>query len=220
MNFKVDFSRIFMLASLVFILFTGCRKDVEEQKVAISSDELSQNENFLAIVDEMKDYSHFIKEIIEKSELSPFELENRVQIVLNSDLPDKDKIKRLNSLFGIDLTPRIEENARVIAQHWKIIDNKFNNIDEELLAESFAKRLSKNNKNSRIIVIPGNDCDWKYYACLAAAYSAAVLCHAGCDTTALATTAGLGIPACVALCGSLQIYASVECYHSYCSGNN
>jgi hypothetical protein len=59
-------------------------------------------------------------------------------------------------------------------------------------------------------------CGWRYNLCIVAAGAAAVLCHAGCDTTALATTAGLGIPACVWACTTLQVAASVQCYDTYC----
>lgn len=61
-----------------------------------------------------------------------------------------------------------------------------------------------------------DDCGWRFYVCSGAATAGAILCHAGCDTTALATTAGLGIPACVAICGTLQVWALVQCTDSYC----
>lgn len=59
-------------------------------------------------------------------------------------------------------------------------------------------------------------CGWRYYLCGAAATVGAILCHAACDGTALATTAGLGIPACVAACGTAQAYALVQCSDTYC----
>lgn len=59
-------------------------------------------------------------------------------------------------------------------------------------------------------------CGWRYSVCLGAVFASAVLCHAGCDTTALATTAGLGITVCVAACGALQVFGSVTCYDKYC----
>lgn len=52
--------------------------------------------------------------------------------------------------------------------------------------------------------------------CIVAPSATAVLCHAACDTTALATTAGLGIPACVLACGLVQVYMSVECMDKHC----
>jgi hypothetical protein len=59
-------------------------------------------------------------------------------------------------------------------------------------------------------------CTWGYGVCIAGATAAAVLCHASCDTTALATTAGLGIPACVGLCATVQTAASLACYKTFC----
>ena len=60
-------------------------------------------------------------------------------------------------------------------------------------------------------------CDWRYYLCSGASTAGAILCHASCETTALATTAGLGIPACVVACGTLQAFAIVQCSDSYCN---
>ena len=59
-------------------------------------------------------------------------------------------------------------------------------------------------------------CNWRYYACSSAATAGAILCHAACETTALATTAGLGIPACVALCSAGQAWAIILCADTYC----
>lgn len=43
-------------------------------------------------------------------------------------------------------------------------------------------------------------CSWRYYLCAAAATAGAILCHAACEPTALATTDGLGIYACLLSC--------------------
>lgn len=59
-------------------------------------------------------------------------------------------------------------------------------------------------------------CGWRYYLCAGAATSGAILCHGACSGTAIATTAGLGIPACVAGCGIMQAYLIVECGDKYC----
>ena len=63
-------------------------------------------------------------------------------------------------------------------------------------------------------------CGWRYYLCAGAATAGAILCQGGCDTTALAFTAGFGIPACVVLCGTLQVAAIATCADNYCPNNN
>lgn len=75
-----------------------------------------------------------------------------------------------------------------------------------------APKIHDNNS----ITLAVADCSWKYYGCSAAATAGAILCHAGFDTTALATTAGLGIPACVLACGTLQAWAIIECEERFC----
>lgn len=61
---------------------------------------------------------------------------------------------------------------------------------------------------------------WKYTICSIGVTAGAILCHAACDTTALATTAGLGIPVCFALCLSVQTAGMLECAERYCPLNN
>ncbi len=78
------------------------------------------------------------------------------------------------------------------------------NLTQEVLQDEFYIVMNVTNRSG-----------WRYGLCIAAAVAGSVLCHAGCDTTALATTAGLGIPACVWACGTLQVMASVQCYDSY-----
>lgn len=68
-------------------------------------------------------------------------------------------------------------------------------------------------------MVEDSGCNWRYYVCMAAATAGAILCHAACDTTALALTAGAGIPACFLLCASLQTYAGIECGDKYCTKN-
>jgi len=61
-----------------------------------------------------------------------------------------------------------------------------------------------------------DDCGWRYYLCGAAATAAAIVCHARCDVSAIGLTAGIGIPACTALCLTVQAYGLVECTDKYC----
>jgi len=75
---------------------------------------------------------------------------------------------------------------------------------------------SKNDTNPSYRVAVA-DCGWRYYLCASAATAGAILCHGTCESSAIATTAGLGIPACVALCSTLEIEAMVQCHDSYCN---
>jgi hypothetical protein len=214
MNLKLNFLQIFILVFSVSTFLVSCSNEsVEQEKVSATADVLSQNKNFLNISSEMLNYSQFIKETIKNNKLSSSEVTNRIDIILNSDLSSEEQISELSTLLETDLNERIKENARIIDSNWKILNSEFNNLDEQLLTDTFNYGLNLDNQT-----LARGDCGWRYSLCLGGAFSGAVLCHAGCDTTALALTAGLGIPACVALCGTLQVFASVQCYDSYCAG--
>lgn len=210
---KLNFLQIFILAFSFSTFLVGCsNENVEQEKVSVTADVLSQNRNFLNISNEMHNYSQFIKETIKKNKLSSSEVTNQIDIILNSGLSSDDQIIELSTLLETDLSERIRENARVIDSNWKILNSEFDNLNEQLLTDTFNYGLNLDNQT-----FARADCGWRYSLCLGGAFAGAVLCHAGCDTTALALTAGLGIPACVAACGTLQVFASVQCYDSYCS---
>lgn len=159
----------------------------------------------------MNSYSQFILEKIKNHKLPSSEIFYRIDSISNIGLSSNEQIIQLSLLLETDVSERIKQNGIIINFYWKILDSEFNNLNIELLTDTF-NFIKKNQTYSRV---KGN-CGWRYSVCLGAAYAGAVLCHAGCDTTALATTAGLGIPACVAACGTLQVFASVQCYDSYC----
>lgn len=204
-----------LIITLIFALplLQSCTEEnqINERKV-ITPEILSKNKIFTIISEEMTDYSKFIKKTIEKHKLSSAELIPRIDSIVNSNLSGNEQLIKLNELLNTDVSGRVKRNAEIISFNWKNLKTEYK-INEEILQKAFEIKLTEDKEyNSKV-----QPCPWRYYLCLGAAYSGAVLCHAGCDTTALPATAGLGIPACVALCGSLQVFASVQCYDSYCA---
>lgn len=211
MKLKLNLLQIFILLFSFTFLILGCSDEsVEQRKVSVTAEVLSQNRNFLNISEEMNSYSKFIFETIKKSDLTFSDATNQIDIILNSNLSMDEQINQLSLLLKIDLSKRINENAKIIDSNWSILDSNFDNLNEELLTETFNFNLDDDSQTL------SRGCGWRYSVCLGASFAAAVLCHAGCDTTALATTAGLGIPACILACGALQVFASVQCFDSYC----
>jgi hypothetical protein len=205
-----------VLLVIIFIssILQGCNEENQiNQEKNITPEILSKNKSFKNISKEMSDYTIFIKETIENHKLSAAELIPKINAIVNSNLSSNEQLLKLNELLNVNISERVKKNAELIGVNWKILKNEFKIIDDETLQKAFEINILENNQYSPKIM----SCPWRYNLCLVAAYSGAVLCHAGCDTTALATTAGLGIPVCVALCGSLQVFASVQCYDSYCN---
>lgn len=201
--------------SIIFLFVLGCNRENDDQEMLpltqertfISAKNLSLDINFLNIANEMQSYSQFLEEKIDNHNIPSKELKVKLEAILYGDLSSEEQIMKLNLLFDTNFGERILENAKIVNSNFRIINDKYNNINEGMLTSAF---------NYSFKVNQNDGCSWRYYACLSAAYAGAVLCHAGCDTTALATTAGLGIPACIALCGTLQVYASVQCLDTYC----
>lgn len=210
MKKKSQAIKIFIFLTTALILSCN-EKPLDKEKISITAEKLAQNENFLNISNEMNSYSQFIIEKIKNNKLPPSEIFYKIDSISNSGLSNNEQITQLSLLLETDVSERIKQNDIIIDFNWKMLDSEFDNLNLELLTDAF--NFSK--KNQTYSRVKGS-CGWRYSVCLGAAYAGAVLCHAGCDTTALATTAGLGIPACVAACGTLQIFASVQCYDSYC----
>jgi len=79
---------------------------------------------------------------------------------------------------------------------------------EKLFAVSENKIRSNNIKpNAK------NHCTWGYDLCIAGVTAGAIICHSSC----IGGTAGFGAPACVLLCGTIQVAAGAQCMNSYCN---
>ena len=96
---------------------------------------------------------------------------------------------------------------------YEVIEIPAKEIDE-ILVKILPNQIDNDSKSFSIA-----GCSWKYFGCSAASTAAAMLCHASCDATALATTAGFGIPACVIACGAVQAWLIVKCEDKYCNLN-
>jgi hypothetical protein len=92
------------------------------------------------------------------------------------------------------------------------IDASTMNREVEKVMATKAPKTDDNNT----VTLAAADCGWRYYLCASAATAGAILCHGACEGTAIASTAGLGIPACVFACGTMQAYLIVECGDKYC----
>ena len=114
---------------------------------------------------------------------------------------------------------------KTYSETWPEINKTYKNVPRQVFESEATEILNNNLQSSILLQIKSNSTNnsikvnknggWKYSLCVGAATAGAILCHAGCETTALAATAGLGIPACVALCSTLQAFAGMQCYNNY-----
>jgi hypothetical protein len=129
---------------------------------------------------------------------------------------------QIDLIFKAPVSGRLKQHMIIYKNNMAQIIKEYGYLDNTILAkeidEILVKILSNQIDNdSKSFSIAG--CSWKYFGCSAASTAAAMLCHASCDATALATTAGFGIPACVIACGAVQAWLIVECEDKYCNLN-
>lgn len=192
---------------LVFIslILVSCSNDNNTEKENISNQDFKKS---LQTEEKLSNNSDFIKQIIDDEKLDLNDVQSELSILNSQNLNYEAQIERINLIFKTDVSKKYTEHYSIYSEKWSIISKKYANLHIENIEEAYGEVLAK--------VALSGDCGWRYSLCITAAGAGAVLCHAGCDTTALATTAGLGIPACIWLCGTLQVTASVQCYDTYC----
>jgi hypothetical protein len=108
---------------------------------------------------------------------------------------------------------------------WDNLKNRYGKIKEQDVKNAsksyfeqqklFAVSENKFRSNS-IKPYAKNQCTWGYDLCIAGVTAGAILCHAGC----IGGTAGFGAPACVLLCGTMQVAAGAQCMKGYCDFSN
>ena len=108
---------------------------------------------------------------------------------------------------------------------WNNLKNRYGKIKEQDIRDAsrfyFEQQklfvVSENKIHSNSIKPNAkNQCTWGYDLCIAGVTAGAILCHAGC----IGGTAGFGAPACVLLCGTMQVAAGAQCMKGYCDFSN
>ncbi len=172
---------------------------------------ISEDQNFIDLVLEMENFSLYIYEAIkDKNQIES--VKNQLEELNNKSLDYNNQLIEIDKIFNSSVSERVVVNMNVFSLKWKQITSKYKYINNNELTDAYGLVVEKLIKENKINTSRRG---WRYSLCIVAAGAGAVLCHAACDTTALATTAGLGIPACIALCGTLQVFASVQCYDNY-----
>ena len=189
---------------------------------------MNEDEKFKKLTIDTYNTLLFFSQKIKSNSFKVKSLQRDIKNIENKNLNFDDQMKKLNEIFKENVSVNIERYMRIYSTNWEVIKSEYGNISPNLLENecleiikdiidrkvSSEYRMGEDEIKSTIG--SGGDCPWKYYLCAAAATAGAILCHGGCDTTALAVTAGLGIPACVALCVTLQAAALVQCQDNYC----
>ena len=211
--------------ALAFFIMSSCSKKLNESGLSdfeTKTDQLSKDSSFKNIIELENNLSEEIEKVIITKNMTKNDFYLLIEKIKNqskSDLDFKNKLAEndLPELYNILNNFKASFNG-----HWIDLEIKYNRLSSNVINvasnkyfenNEFKKIYSVNKKTFSI----NNDniaraCGWGYSLCLAGATAGAILCHAGC----IGGTAGLGAPACVLLCGTIQVSVGAACMSSYC----
>ena len=218
---KNNIFTLLIISLLVALLMIGCEK--QESKIEIKDQSfLNEDKNFIALVLETNQFLNFLVSNIKAKNLVQSDFIKQIETLKSDHLSFESQLIQIDLIFKAPVSGRLKQHMNIYKNNMAQILKEYGNLDNSILTKEIDEILVKILPNqidndSKSFSIAG--CSWKYFGCSAASTAAAMLCHASCDATALATTAGFGIPACVIACGAVQAWLIVECEDKYCNLN-
>ena len=218
---KNNIFTLLIISLLVALLMIGCEK--QESKIEIKDQSfLNEDKNFIALVLETNQFLNFLVSNIKAKNLVQSDFIKQIETLKLDHLSFESQLIQIDLIFKAPVSGRLKQHMSIYKNNMAQILKEYGNLDNSILTKEIDEILVKILPNqidndSKSFSIAG--CSWKYFGCSAASTAAAMLCHASCDATALATTAGFGIPACVIACGAVQAWLIVECEDKYCNLN-
>ncbi len=206
-------------------LLFGCTKSTQEQVPLIESN-LSADTNFIKVVDLEQGLNHFVLQLATSKGLTMQAFKIKIQDLNDKDLHSTKDHKLFNEYIGSTNIEYLNNYIKTYHSTWSKLNAQYNYISMQNINEAckqlYVKRYnsytgiasssSSLSTHSNITINRINDCGWRFSLCMAAATAGAILCHASC----IGATAGLGTPACVVLCATLEAAAGVVCIDNYC----
>ena len=218
---KNNIFTLLITSLLVALLMIGCEK--QESKIEIKDQSfLNEDKKFIALVLETNEFLNFLASNIKAKNLVQSDFIKQIETLKLDHLSFESQLIQIDLILKAPVSGRLKQHMSIYKNNMAQILKEYGNLDNTILAKEIDEILVKILPNqidndSKSFSIAG--CSWKYFGCSAASTAAAMLCHASCDATALATTAGFGIPACVIACGAVQAWLIVECEDKYCNLN-
>ena len=215
------------LFAICFVL-TSCTKQelVAPAVNLVNVNLLARDSNFLEIIKQEKQLTHFISQLANEKGLTKVELKNKLNDLHNKDLNSGSGDQILYAYLGTKYINLIKDLANTYRINYNHVSKRYGPLTI-MQVDTAVKQVYKNEyrlsldntrsvdmiaTNALLEVNKEKDCGWKYAICIAGATSAAIFCHIGC----IGSTAGIGAPVCVLLCGTIQAAAGVVCIDNYC----
>ncbi len=218
---KYQFFRVFAFCAIL-----GSCSKTSVEPMAIKTNKLSQDTNFINVVNQERDLLKFISHLAVTKGMTLVELKNKIESLNDKDLNSSNASYLVDEFIGNENVSFLKDYAKKYSNNWNQINRKFNYVSmqqidtacNQVLSQEINSQLLKSviidriATNSLIEINMLNDCGWKYSLCTSAALATGILCHANC----IGLTAGLGTPVCVLLCGTIEAAAGVACIDNYC----
>ncbi len=192
-----NINKLLNIILLAYIL-SGCKKIETSLPANINIHEsLSRDSSFIILVNLELDLKNIIAE-------------NKINKNIEENPALVNFLKQFNSAYY---------------KAWHDLNKQYRNIKEQDIKDAsrlyFEQQkllvIQQNQiKSNSIQPIAKNHCTWGYDLCIAGVTAGAIICHSSC----IGGTAGFGAPACVLLCGTIQVAAGAQCMNSYCNFNN
>lgn len=192
-----NINALLIVIILVYIL-SGCKKIETSLPANINFHEsLSRDSSFKVLVQlELALKDKIIKEQINANSVNDPNLLNYLRTFNSEYYKAWNKLK---NRYGKMNEQNIKDASRLYFEQQKLLAIQQNQI-----------------KSNNIQPNAKNHCTWGYDLCIAGVTAGAIICHSSC----IGGTAGFGAPACVLLCGTIQVAAGTQCMNSYCNFNN
>ncbi len=192
-----NINALLIVIILVYIL-SGCKKIETSLPANINIHEsLSRDSSFKVLVQlELALKDKIIKEQINANSVNDPNLLNYLRTFNSEYYKAWNKLK---NRYGKMNEQNIKDASRLYFEQQKLLAIQQNQI-----------------KSNNIQPNAKNHCTWGYDLCIAGVTAGAIICHSSC----IGGTAGFGAPACVLLCGTIQVAAGTQCMNSYCNFNN
>jgi hypothetical protein len=190
----------------------------ERQQVKEDPNLLSDDENFVQLVTETQEFMMFLATEIQAKSLPKSTLIESLMELEALNLCFDQQMTSIDKIFQGNVSVHLKSYMETFRKNWQQLLRNYGQIDPTILSietEEVFLEIALNANNGYDVAL-GEDCSWRYFFCAAAATSAAMLCHGACSGSAIAVTAGLGIPACIILCASIQVYMFIQCEVAHC----
>jgi hypothetical protein len=206
-------------------IFASCTKQ-EVATTAITANALASDSHFIEIIKQEKQLTHLITQLAIEKGLTIVELKNKLNELHDKDLNSANGDPLLNAYLGVKNCNTITSLSNTYRSHWDYLNKSYGYLTI-LQLDTAVKQVYEKQYNMSVLNPSGsgtyatnalidinrvNDCGWRYTLCMAAATAGGIICHVGC----IGGTAGLGTPACLIICGTIELAAGVACIDGFC----